>query len=79
MAEKTGSKKYRVLPHIVAKYPVLITQIDGKRVSLIGEVKYHKDGDLQNPPIDATVPEATQAQLKLLFGQGHPFIEEVEE
>lgn len=74
------AKKYRVKETSQLLYPTLVTQIDGATVSLgKTEIKYKKTLAPGAPAIDAVAKVATQAQLKRLFEDGNPHVEEFED
>lgn len=73
------AKAYRVKKEILQTYPQLVTQVNGKRVSLTDkEVVGKREGTNGMPPIDLVAKPANQEDLRLLFEEGNPFIEEFE-
>lgn len=71
---------YRIKPEIAARFPTLSTAIQHgggwKTVSLTGKpFTALIDGDKDKPPESREIPAATQAELKQMHEQGHPFTE----
>ena len=61
------------------KYPQSVTLVGAKSVAIIGgPITREIPGDGTKPPQTRVIPAATQAELQLLFKDGHPFLEEVE-
>lgn len=63
--------------------PVMITLVftpDGKfkRVSLAGDIKITVPPGASGPGSEELVPAATQEELRILFEQGHPYLEEID-
>lgn len=74
------AKKYRVKELSLMQYPSLSTQIGGLPISLNGkEIKFQRQVTPGGPTIDMTARPASQAQLKQLFEEGNPHIEEFED
>ncbi|TXH43969.1 MAG: hypothetical protein E6Q97_33375 [Desulfurellales bacterium] len=70
---------YRVKKSILQTYPQLVTQVNGKRVSLTDKkVVGQREGTNGMPPVELVAEPATQEDLRLLHKEGHPFIEEHE-
>jgi hypothetical protein len=78
---KEAKKKYRLKPSVIWELgPTHITQINEVPVSLSGDdVKAHRPASSRGPAMDYVVKGATQAQLKKLFDEGNPLIEETDE
>lgn len=73
------AKAYRVKKSILQTYPQLVTQVNGKRVSLTDkEVIGKREGTNGMPPIELVAKPATQEDLKFLYEEGNPLIEEFE-
>lgn len=49
-----------------------------KRVSLTGNIKITIPPGASGPGSEELVPAATQEELRILFEQGHPYLEEVD-
>lgn len=60
------------------KFPELVTTIDGKAVGLNAEIQVNVKPTKLKPGYVRTVPKATQAQLKRMFEDGHPLIEQLD-
>lgn len=73
--------KYKVLPHIAEKHPVLITLNEKRQpVNLHGvDATVEVEATAEKPASKRTVKGATQADLAFFFKNGHPFITEVQE
>jgi hypothetical protein len=75
-------KKYRVSKKALHRAPNLSTQIDGKPVSLNGNLQIHITPESKDSPREETPMRiATQADLEKLFKMGdtHGVIEEYDE
>lgn len=74
------AKKYRVKEVSLLQYPTLSTQINGSPISLNGkETKFSRQVTPGGPVIEMIARPASQAQLKQLFEEGNPHIEEIED
>ena len=68
---------YRVKQDASDAYPQLFTLVNGKRVTLHGRSEtVWTDATKARPKQQVTIPAATQADLKILFEEKHPFVEE---
>ena len=76
----TKARRYRVKAQYTDKGQTPVTLVNGVCVSL-GTTDVHADieGTERTPPHSRTVRMATQAQLKILFDEGHEMIEQHEE
>lgn len=54
----------------------LVTTVDGKAVGLNAEIQVNVKPTRLKPGYVRTIPKATQAQLKRMFDDGHPLIEQ---
>jgi hypothetical protein len=72
--------KVQLKEGLAEKYPQSVTLVNGtKAVAIIGgPITREIPGDGVKPPQTRVIPAATQAELQLLFKEGHPFLEEVE-
>lgn len=67
---------YKISDMAAFQFPTMSTQIDGVPVSLCGkELTVTRPGVNGGPPLNITARPATQAQLKRLHQEGHPFVE----
>ena len=73
-------KKYRVASRFISEGQTPVTLVGGVAVSL-GEKDAINDiaGTERHPPERRVVKVATQAQLKVLFDEGHEMIEQYED
>jgi len=78
-SSKAGQKGYRMKAKARELHPNATTLVGSTPVALSGD-RYEVEipGDRNNPPTRKAVRGATQAELKALFQQGHPDIEEFE-
>lgn len=79
MEKETKSKLYRVKSQYTDRGQTPVTLADGVLVSL-GLTDVHADieGTEKKPPHKRTAKMATQAQLRVLFDEGHEMIEQYE-
>lgn len=88
----TMPKKYRVKPAHAAKWPEMTSLVPknlsekvGGNVEVVSVALCGKDITVKKPgtattlPYEVTVKAATQDQLKYLFNEGNPHVEEVDE
>lgn len=75
----TKAKLYRVKPQYIDRGQTPVTLADGVLVSL-GASDVHADieGTERKAPHKRVAKQATQAQLKILFDEGHEMIEQYE-
>lgn len=73
-------KKYRVASRFISEGQTPVTLVGGVAVSL-GEKDAINDiaGTERHPPEKRVAKMATQAQLKILFEQGHEMVEQYED
>jgi len=78
---KVKAKKIRIKAAAVYELgPTHVTQLDGVSVSLTSEdVKGRKEANKFGPGGDVISRAATQPQLRKLYDQGNPLLEEIEE
>lgn len=69
---------YRVKAAFANK-PMLRAMVNGKLVGLNGSFAKESAGNAKQSPKTVTVPKATDAELKALFEQGNPCVEQYEE
>lgn len=68
---------YRIKQEALDVNPQLFTLVNKKRVTLHGRPEtVWTDATAVKPKQQITIPAATQADLKILFEQKHPFVEE---
>ena len=68
---------YRVKQEALDNNPQMFTLVNKKRVTLHGKPEtVWIDATAAKPKQQITIPAATQAELKILFEQKHPFVEE---
>lgn len=68
---------YRIKQEALDVNPQLFTLVNKKRVTLHGRPEtVWTDATAVKPKQQITIPSATQADLKILFEQKHPFVEE---
>lgn len=77
--EKGKQKSYRVAARFLIDGKTPVTLVDGVAVTLAQkDLVKEVEGTLSRPPQTLTVKQATPAQLKKLYEQGHEMIEEYE-
>lgn len=68
---------YRIKQEALDVNPQMFTLVNKKRVTLHGRPEtVWTDATAVKPKQQITIPSATQADLKILFEQKHPFVEE---
>lgn len=74
-------KKVVLKKNAPAAMITLVLTGDGKfkRVSLSGDVKISVPPGASGPGREEVIPAATQEELRWLFEQGHPYLEEQED
>jgi hypothetical protein len=74
-------KKVVIKKNAPAAMITLVLTSDGKfkRVSLTGDVKISVPPGATSPGREEVIPAATQEELRWLFEQGHPYLEEADD
>lgn len=79
MEKEAKAKLYRVKPQYTDRGQTPVTLAGGVLVSLaLADVHADIEGTEKHPPQKRTAKMATQAQLKVLFDEGHEMIEQYE-
>ena len=70
---------YKIKESVLKKVPASTTLVNGERVELIRGPYTAEVLSAAGIPIKVSVRAATQADLEILYAEGHPFVERVDE
>ena len=71
--------RYQIKEIVLRKVSAATTLVNGEAVELIRGAYTAEIPTAAGPPIKRSVRAATQADLEILYNQGHPFVEKIEE